>query len=109
MGSGSEVHVALRARQLLSERGVQARVVSVPSWELYDAAPVEFRDQVMPASISARVAVEAGVGMGWERYVGTEGAIVSIDRFGASAPAERVFRELGLTADAVAEAAQRLV
>lgn len=109
MGSGSEVHVALRARQLLSERGVQARVVSVPSWELYDAAPVEFRDQVMPASISARVAVEAGVGMGWERYVGTEGAIVSIDRFGASAPASRVFRELGLTATAVAEAAQRLL
>ena len=109
MGSGSEVHVALRARELLSERGVQARVVSVPSWELYDAAPVEFREHVMPASVSARVAVEAGVGTGWERYVGIDGAIVSIDRFGASAPAERLFRELGLTADAVAEAAQRLV
>jgi transketolase len=109
MGSGSEVHVAMQARQLLAERGVQARVVSVPSWELYDQTTVEYHEVVMPASVSARVAVEAGVSMGWERYVGSDGAIVGIDRFGASAPADRVFRELGVTANAVAEAARRLL
>jgi transketolase len=109
MGSGSEVHIALQARQLLSDSGVQARVVSVPSWELFDEMPRDYREEVMPVSLTARVAVEAGVSTGWERYVGRGGAIVGIDRFGASAPSDRVFRELGLTGSAVAEAAQRLI
>ncbi|HJN42132.1 MAG TPA: transketolase [Anaerolineales bacterium] len=109
MASGSEVHIALQAQEVLSGRGVQARVVSVPSWEIFDEMPREYREEVMPASLSARVAVEAGVSMGWERYVGSGGVIVGIDRFGASAPSDRVFRELGLTGSAVAEAAQRLI
>ncbi len=109
MGSGSEVHIALQARQLLSDSGVQARVVSVPSWELFDEMPREYHEEVMPVSLTARVAVEAGVSTGWERYVGRGGAIVGIDRFGASAPSDRVFRELGLTGSAVAEVAQRLI
>ncbi len=109
MGSGSEVHIALQARQLLSDRGVQARVVSVPSWEIFDEMPRGYREEVMPVSLSARVAVEAGVSTGWERYVGRGGAIVGIDRFGASAPSDRVFTELGLTGSAVAEAAQDLI
>jgi transketolase len=109
MGSGSEVHIALQARQLLSDSGVQARVVSVPSWELFDEMPRDYREEVMPVSLTARVAVEAGVSTGWERYVGRGGAIVGIDRFGASAPSDRVFRELGLTGSAVAEVAQRLI
>ena len=101
--------MALEAQQVLSERGVRASVVSVPSWELYDEATAEFHEEVLPGSVTARVAVEAGVGRGWERYIGAEGTIVGLDRFGASAPGERVFRELGVTATAVADAAQGLL
>ena len=104
IGTGSEVHVALAARELLAERGVAARVVSMPSWELFDAQPQEYREAVLPPSLP-RVAVEAGVSLGWHKYVGSDGAIVAVDRFGASAPYKVVMQHYGITAEHVAERA----
>ena len=103
IATGSEVHVALDAAR---ELDANARVVSMPCWELFEAQPDEYRDDVLPPAVEARVSVEAGVTLGWERWIGRHGVAVGIDRFGASAPAERVFEELGLTAAAVAAAAQ---
>jgi len=107
IGTGSEVHVALAARELLAERGVAARVVSMPSWELLDAQPPEYREAVLPPSLP-RVAVEAGVSHGWHKYVG-QGAIVAVDRFGASAPYKVVMQHYGITAEHVAERALALL
>ena len=84
IGTGSEVGVALAARDLLAAQGVQARVVSMPSWELFDEQDAAYRESVLPAAVTARVSVEAGVTMGWERYVGSAGAMVGINRFGES-------------------------
>jgi transketolase len=77
------------------------RLVSFPSWELFTAQSQEYRDSVLPETIKARLAVEAGVSMGWERWVGEKGGVLAIDRFGASAPYEAVFRELGMTVENV--------
>ena len=82
----------------------QRAVVSLPCWELFDAQPEEYRDEVLPPSVTARVSIEAGVTFGWERYVGPAGTSVGVDRFGASAPYERIYEELGLTPQAVADA-----
>ncbi len=97
MGSGSEVHLLTAARQQLAEEGIGARVVSFPSWELFEKASAEYRDSVLPPGVAARVAVEAGLTMGWERYVGDQGRIVGINRFGASAPGGEVMEKLGMT------------
>ena len=105
IASGSEVSVALAARKLLAEEGVSARVVSMPCWERFEEQEAGYRDAVLPPSVPARVSVEAGSIFGWERYVGDRGASIGIDRFGASAPAERVFRELGITPEAVRDRA----
>jgi len=103
IATGSEVSVALGAREHLAGRGTKARVVSLPSWELFDAQPPEYRDSVLPPPVLARVAVEAGVPMGWERYVGPFGAVVGIEgRFGASAPLKVVMEKYGFTPEAVA-------
>ena len=88
IATGSEVSLARQARELLSGRGIHARVVSMPSWELFEAQPQEYRDAVIPPAVPARIAIEAGVAQGWERYTGAAGEIVSIERFGASAPAK---------------------
>ncbi len=109
IGTGSEVHVAVAARALLHDRGVRSRVVSLPSWELFEEQPQGYRDEVLPPSVEARVAVEAGSPVGWERYAGTRGAIIALDRFGASAPGQTVLDNLGFTAQHVAEAAQRVL
>jgi len=101
IATGSEVAVALEARALLAEENVAARVVSMPSWEIFDAQDEEYRNSVLPPKVEARVSVEAGVTMGWERYVGTRGASVGIDRFGASAPGELVLEKLGITPENV--------
>src|SRR5262249_10704732 len=82
MATGSEVSLALEAWQKLHEEGVAARVVSMPCWELFEEQPQEYRDQVLPPSISARLAVEAGVRQGWDRYVGPQGDVICLDRFG---------------------------
>jgi transketolase len=109
IGTGSEVPLALDAAALLADRGVTARVVSMVSWELFDAQPQEYRDAVLPPSVKARVSVEAGVTMGWERYVGSEGVSVGIDHFGASAPFQTLYQEFGITAERVAGEAEELV
>jgi transketolase len=108
IATGSEVPIALAAQSLLGAMDVRARVVSMPSMELFDAQPLAYRESVLPSSLRARVAVEAGATLGWGRYVGLDGVVVGLDRFGASAPCQRVYRELGLTAEAVVEAARRV-
>lgn len=109
IASGSEVSVALAARKLLAEEGVPARVVSMPCWERFEEQEAGYREAVLPPSVPARVSVEAGSTFGWRRYVGDRGASVGIDRFGASAPAERIFRELGITPEAVRDRAKSVL
>jgi transketolase len=87
---------------LLAEEGIRARVVSMPSWELFEAQPLEYRDEVLPPSITARVSVEAAASLGWERWVGDRGRIIAIDRFGASAPGETNMEKFGFTAGRIA-------
>lgn len=107
IGTGSEVRLALEAQPLLADRGVAARVVSLPSTDLFDRQPPEYRETVLPSGITARVAVEAAATFGWDRYVGPLGEVVGVDRFGASAPYQVLYEQVGLTADAVAAAALR--
>ena len=109
IGTGSELHLALASQKLLAERGVAARVVSMPSTDLFDRQPSEYREAVLPPGLRARVSVEAGATFGWERYVGSHGTVVGLDRFGASAPYKVIFENLGLTAEAVTAAALRTV
>ena len=109
IGTGSEVQLAVQAREMLAAEGIAARVVSLPSWELFAAQPEEYRQSVLPRSVRARVSVEAGVTEGWGQYVALDGLSVGIDRFGASAPYQVVYEKLGVTAGAVAEAARSLL
>jgi transketolase len=106
IGTGSEVQHCAGAAERLAADGLAVRVVSMPSWERFSAQDQDYRDAVLPPGARARVAVEAGVALGWERWVGEGGAVVGLDRFGASAPAERLFEEFGFTADHVAEVAR---
>ena len=109
MGSGSEVHIAIAAQKLLAEQDIAARVVSVPCWELFDAMPQSYKDEVLPPAVTARVAIEAAVSLGWEKYVGCTGKVISLDHFGASAPYETLYQEFGLTAEALVAAALTLI
>lgn len=102
IATGSEVAIALEATALLAADGVTVRVVALPSWELFQQQDAAYREQVLPAAVKARVAVEAASPFGWERYVGEQGRIVGIDHFGASAPAEVLYREFGITPENVA-------
>jgi transketolase len=106
IATGSEVAVALEAKGLLEVEGIGARVVSMPSWELFEAQPQAYRESVLPPSLTARVAVEAAVPFGWERYVGTGGEIVGLSRFGASAPYKVLAEKFGFTAREVAARAR---
>ena len=106
VASGSEVGIALEARERLASEGVGARVVSMPSWRLFAAQPSGYREQILPRHV-LKVSVEAGSTMGWERWVGSEGTSVGIDRFGASAPFQEIYRHYGITAEAVADAVRR--
>jgi len=107
IGTGSEVHLALAAQELLAVQQVRARVISMPCRELFEEQPADYRESVLPARIRARVVVEAGATLGWGRYAGLDGEIVGLDRFGASAPSQTLYQQLGLTAEAVAAAARR--
>jgi transketolase len=109
LATGSEVHIALEAGQSLQEKGVSARVVSLPSWELFDAQPVEYRNSVLPPDIKARISIEAATPLGWERYVGTDGVAIGLPHFGASAPAEVLYEKFGLTSHRMIEEATRLI
>ena len=109
IGTGSEVHIALEAGERLAADGVNARVVSLPSWELFDAEPADYRESVLPAAVRARVSVEAGAKIGWEHYLGLEGIAIGTDHFGASAPYKTIYEHFGITAAAVVEAAKGLL
>jgi transketolase len=109
IASGSEVGLALRAQESLRGEGVQARVVSMPSWELFEDQPQSYRDQVLPPELGARLAIEAGVAQGWHRYVGERGDVLSIERFGASAPGDRLLREYGFGVENVCLLARKVI
>ncbi len=108
LATGSEVHIALAGAKRLAEQGSSARVVSMPCWELFEAQPQDYRDEVLPPDTKARLSVEAGVALGWAKWVGDEGDSLSLERFGASAPGATVLENLGFTADAVVERALAL-
>jgi transketolase len=103
LASGSEVHLALAARAQLAAEGIRARVVSMPSWELFAEQDAAYREAVLPPAVRARVAIEAAVPLGWERWVGERGRVLGLSRFGASAPGEVVMEQLGFTASAVVQ------
>ena len=107
MASGSEVPIIMDAAEQLAGEGIAARVVSFPSWELFEKQPQAYRESVFPASIRARVAVEAAATFGWHRWIGSDGAVIGLDHFGASAPFEILYREFGITAERVVEAAKQ--
>src|SRR5215211_5027675 len=109
IATGSEVSLALEAREKLQAEGVPVRVVSLPCWELFDEQSQEYRDEVLPPSVGARLAVEAGVRQGWDRFVGPKGHVVCLDRFGASAPGEVVLKELGFNVDNVLQRTRALL
>jgi transketolase len=109
IGTGSEVSLIVAARQKLTEKEINIRIVSMPSWELFDAQPRSYRDSVLPPSARARVAVEAGATQGWCKYVGGDGDVIGADRFGSSAPGEVVMREYGFSMENVCERAINLV
>ena len=109
IGTGTELSLAVAAQEILAERGIPARVVSLPSWELFAAQDRGYRDNVLPPSIKHRVAVEAGQTLGWERFVGDHGRVIGLDHFGASAPYKVIYENFGITAAAVADAATQLV
>ncbi|PJF34047.1 MAG: transketolase, partial [Candidatus Thermofonsia Clade 1 bacterium] len=109
IATGSEVSLIMAAHQTLNGMGIRARAVSMPSFELFEAQDAAYKEHVLPSAVTARVAIEAAVPFGWHRYVGAHGKIIALERFGASAPQEVVFRELGLTAEAVVAAARELL
>ena len=109
IATGSEVHIALEAGTALASEGINARVVSMPSWELFEAQPREYRDHVLPPGNRTRLSVEAGATNGWARYVGLDGASVGMSTYGASAPGGVLFERFGFTAERVADEARRLV
>ena len=109
IATGSEVSISLEAEELLRAKGIQARVVSMPSWELFDTQSRDYKESVLPPGIRARVAIEAASPLGWERYVGLDGVTIGIPHFGASAPGAVLYERFGLTAQRVAEAATELV
>jgi transketolase len=105
IASGSEIHLLIDVRQQLKEQMIDARIVSIPSWELFEAQSQEYHDSVLPPSVRPRLAVEAGVPQGWHRYVGDQGDVIGLDRFGASAPASVLMREFGFTVENILQKA----
>jgi transketolase len=109
IGTGSEVALCAKAKEKLKDRGVKARVVSMPSWELFEAQAESYRERVLPRSIRKRVTVEAASPLGWHRWAGDEGTIIGIDHYGASAPGEVIMKNFGFTVENVTSAALRLL
>ena len=109
IASGSEVHVALGACEILTAEGIAARVVSMPCWELFEQQSKDYQDGVLPPAVTARLAIETGVTQGWERYTGSHGDVIGLDRFGASAPVDIVMEQLGFTAENAAARAKALL
>jgi len=109
IATGSEVGLAMEARERLQADGVATRVVSMPCWGFFDAQPQKYRDEVLPPRVTARLSIEAGVSLGWAKYVGDKGASLAVDRFGESAPGDEVFRDYGFTVENVIRKAKKLL
>ena len=109
IATGSEVHLAVDAAKLLAARGTKARVVSMPSWKLFDAQDDAYRNSVLPAEVKARMSIEAGATLGWSKYVGDRGIAFGLDHFGTSAPAADIAKEYGFTPEHVADVAAGLL
>ncbi len=109
IGTGSEVQLCVAAYEKLAAEGIKARVVSLPSWDLFEKQPPEYRNSVIPANVTKRVTVEAGTVFGWEKYAGPSGTMIGMHGFGASAPIKDLLKEFGFTADAVYEAAKKQI
>lgn len=109
IATGSEVRLAMQAREQLSAAGTPTRVVSMPCWEFFDAQPQKYRDEVLPPKVTARLAIEAGVSLGWHKYTGDKGGTLCVDKFGASAPVEDVFKDYGFTVENVIALAKKLL
>jgi transketolase len=109
IGTGSEVSLCVGAYEKLKEEGIRARVVSMPSWDIFERQDQSYRDQVLPPDITARLAVEAAATLGWERYVGLKGRVIGMRTFGASAPLKDVLKKFGFTVESVLKAARELV
>jgi transketolase len=109
IATGSEVHLALQAGEVLEKEGVAVRIVSMPSWELFEKQPIEYRRSVFPPEVTARISIEAASTFGWERYVGWSGAAIGIDRFGVSAPGEVALKGLGFTVENILVHARRIL
>jgi transketolase len=109
IATGSEVGLAMKAREQLNAKGTPTRVVSMPCWEFFEAQSPKYKESVLPAGVLARIAIEAGVSLGWHKYVGTGGAVLTVDKFGASAPAEDVFRDYGFSVENVLRLAKGLL
>ncbi len=109
IGTGSEVQLCVKAQEMLRGQGVKARVVSMPSWNLFEAQEPSYRERVLPANLKKRVTVEAGSPFGWRQWAGDEGAVIGINRYGASAPGEEIFQHLGFTAEHVTAEALRIL
>ena len=107
MASGSEVELAMKAADELEAKGKKVRVVSMPCTDIFDRQSAEYKESVLPGSVRARVAIEAGCAMSWYKYIGLDGETVTIDHFGASAPAGVLFKEFGFTVENVVAAAER--
>ncbi|MFM8440541.1 MAG: transketolase [Acidobacteriota bacterium] len=109
IASGSEVGLALRASEILNSKGTPTRIVSMPCWEFFDAQPLPYRKKVLPENVMAKIAIEAGSSLGWAKYVGSDGIVMGVDKFGVSAPAEEVFAEYGFTVSNVIASVQKLL
>jgi len=109
IATGSEVSLSMDAREALQKENIPTRVVSLPCWELFEEQPQAYREEVLPSSVNARLAIEAGIRQGWDRYVGPQGDVICLDRFGASAPGDVVMRELGFNLDNVVSHAKALL
>ena len=109
MGTGSEVAMCLEAYERLKVDGVKARVISMPSWEIFEKQSDKYKESVLPAAVKARVSVEAGATFGWDRYVGAQGVSIGMHSFGASAPLKDLLKKFGFTADHVVEVAKQTI
>ncbi len=109
IATGSEVGLAMEAREKLNAAGTPTRVVSMPCWEFFDAQSAAYKESVLPSKITARLAIEAGVSLGWHKYIGLAGDTVTVDKFGASGKAEDVFRDYGFTVENVIKKAKKLL
>jgi transketolase len=109
IGTGSEVSIALEAQKLLAAKGVSARVVSMPCWERFAQQPQAYQDSVLPPGVTARIAIEAGVTTGWQKWVGSHGIVMGIDHFGASAPYQQIYQQFGLTPEHMVQQALALL